>query len=174
MIYNQHFIEKLSFSLDESYEYEIEQDGKIIDHLRLVVKMNDYGEFYFVDGSNNKLFFYRLDGLFYFYKYMGGNSYLKTIFKIVPKIPLVTSDIKYEDYISSNLLYSQFKSDILLFLASFNYNFYIKVYNYSLKNNILTSSLGKIVFDTYNKGFKEISFNNTTIRIKKDEKNSIA
>jgi hypothetical protein len=43
-----------------------------------------------------------------------------------------------------------------------------------LKNNILTSSLGKIVFDTYNKGFKEISFNNTTIRIKKDEKNSIA
>jgi hypothetical protein len=59
-------------------------------------------------------------------------------------------------------------------LLGFNYNFYIKVYNYSLKNNILTSSLGKIVFDTYDKGFKEISFNNTTIRIKKDEKNSIA
>ncbi len=169
LIVNQHFVEKLSFALDEKYSYDILKDDHLIGEFSIQVKMNDFGEFYFEDNKLNKLFFYTNVNQFYFYKYDGKEiSYLKNIFKIVPKLPLITAKVQYDDYIPAHLLYGNLKKVFIQFIASFNQDVYVKKYRYSLENYHVKSEFGEVNFDTYKKGFKNIEFENIKLMRKDD------
>jgi len=170
IIVNQYFAEKLSFSLDEVYTYDRYKDDKYVDTFSMKVKMNQYGEFYFEDSSSNKLYFYSTSVQFYFYKYEGDTSYLKYIYLAIPKVPLILANVSYIDYIPVDLVYTKTNKIIAQFLATINQKFYIKKYSYRLNNNVLKSPLGIVVFDQYNKGFKEIKFENYILRINNENK----
>lgn len=170
IIVNPHFVEKLSFALDEKYNYDVYKNDKKIEQFSMIVRMNDIGEFYFEDKDLNKLFFYTYLSQFYFYKYVGNNSYLKDIFTVVPKVPMVTAKVKYNDFLPADLIYIKVKKVIVQMLASINQDFYMKSFEYSLENNILTSQFGMVRFDTHKKGFKEIRFKNLVLRIQDDKK----
>jgi len=165
MIINPAFAEKLSFALDEVYIYDVYKDNTLISKYKIVVKMNDFGEFYFEDEMKNKLYFHTSINQFYYYKYIGTKSYLKNMYQISPKIPLSTTKVIYGDYLSYDLVQSNYKKLFAQILATINQNFYMKKYNYILDNNMIKSNFGIAEFDLYKKGFKEITFNNITLRI---------
>jgi urea transporter len=165
MIINPAFAEKLSFTLDEVYIYDVYKDNTLISKYKIVVKMNDFGEFYFEDEMKNKLYFHTSINQFYYYKYIGTKSYLKNMYQISPKIPLSTTKVTYGDYLSDDLVQSNYKKLFAQILATINQNFYMKKYNYILDNNMIKSNFGIAEFDLYKKGFKEITFNNITLRI---------
>ena len=109
-----------SFILDDEIEYEVFEKEKKIRTLRLKVKMDIDGTFYF-STENGKLYFGKDKGTFYFYRYEGNDQYLKLFFMSVPKIPLINrKNIQWEDFIPiSRAVKSPLKKAIILFLASF-------------------------------------------------------
>ncbi len=109
-----------SFILDDEMEYEVFEKEKKIRTLRLKVKMDIDGTFYF-STENGKLYFGKDKGTFYFYRYEGNDQYLKLFFMSVPKIPLINrKNIQWEDFIPiSRAVKSPLKKAIILFLASF-------------------------------------------------------
>jgi urea transporter/murein DD-endopeptidase MepM/ murein hydrolase activator NlpD len=171
VLVNPYFVEKLSFFLDEVYIYDVYKDEKIISQYKIKVKMNDFGEFYFEDEDENKLYFYTYLSQFYFYKYLGESSYLQDIFKLIPKIPMVTAKVKYDDYLPADLIYNNYKKIVAQLLSSINQDYYMKRYEYSLDKDVLSSKFGTIRFDTHKKGFKEMKFKNLVLRIQNNEKN---
>jgi len=170
VLVNQHFVEKVSFFLDEEYIYDVYENNKKISKYSIKVKMNDFGEFYFEDVNTNKLFLYTYLSQFYFYKYIGSDSYLQDIFKVIPKIPMITAKVKYDDYLPADLIFNNYKLVIAQLLSAINQDYYMKKYEYSFENNILKSEFGIARFDTHKKGFKEIQFKNTILRIQENEK----
>ncbi len=149
----------LTFILDDKFKF-IDNNGN---KYTLVVKMNDIGEFYFSDGDN-ELFFYLDNKLFYFYEYKGGESYLKELFKIAPKIPLVGQEVEYEDTLPIELRYSKIKSSLMEFLISFNYKIFNKKEIYRKDKLKITSKYGELSFCFYEKGFNSISGKNFSLK----------
>ncbi|WP_304412268.1 M23 family metallopeptidase [Lebetimonas sp. JH292] len=112
---------RFNFILDDIYKYKNEK-SEIVE---FIVKMNDKGEFYLFDGKN-KLFFYMQGKLFYFYVYDGKDSYLKEIFKLVPKIPLINKNIYYEDVLPLDIRLNKFKLILIEFLLPFNFKSFLE------------------------------------------------
>jgi len=150
---------RFNFILDEEYKYEVFKDGKKIDEVSFKVEMNNAGEFYFREGKN-KLYFANF-GFFYFYSYVGGESYLKELFKLAPRIPFVIK-AQYVDYLPIYLLENRFKSMLIELLSSFNQLLYKREFSYNLDNLYLSSKFGKVKFGY--KGFEEIEFNNIILK----------
>ncbi len=142
---------RLTFILDDEFIYEDENGNK----LKINVKMNDKGEFYFYDGKN-KLYFYTDEKLFYFYEYDGDDGVLKDLFKIAPKIPFVNKNIEYSDILIPNLIYSKFKNYIIEMVLPFNFKLFIKNTVYKKENLKIVSKYGEISFSFYEKGFDKI------------------
>ena len=159
VIINKAMQMRFNFILDEEYKYEVFKNDKKIDEVVFRVEMNDKGEFYFTDGKN-KLFFANF-GFFYFYNYIGDESYLKHLFKLAPKIPFVTK-AKYTDYLPIYLLEDRFKSMLIELLASFNKLLYKREFSYNLDNLYLYSEFGEVKFGY--KGFEEIKYNNIVLK----------
>jgi len=143
---------RFNFILDDIYKYK-NQKNEIVE---FKINMNSFGEFYFTDGKN-KLYFYSNDTLFYFYNYEGKDSYLKDIFKLAPKVPLIhAKNITYKDSLPSYILYSKINSLIIEFLASFNPNIYKKEFEYKFSDFDIISNFGEIKLDFYKKSFETI------------------
>ena len=157
----------LTFILDDEFKY-LNQDGQ---EYSFRVKMNDLGEFYFFDGKNS-LYFYLDSKLFYFYDYKGDDSYLKELFKIAPKIPIVWGELEYEDSLPIELRYNSFKSALMEFLISFNYKYFAKSDIYKKEKLKVSSKYGEVHFSFYEKGFSIIKGKNFTLK-RINEKDSI-
>jgi len=145
----------VTFILDDTFSYR-DQNG---DEYTITVKMNDIGEFYLSDGSN-RLFFYLDYKLFYFYKYEGEESYLKELFKIAPKIPLIGAEVLYEDTLLMELRYNKLKSSFMEFLMAFNYKLFDKKEKYKKEKLKIHSKYGSVQFSFYEKGFHTIEGSN--------------
>ena len=155
---------RMNFILDDVYKYEVFKNNKKIDEVEFKVKMNHLGEFYFSDGDN-ELYFWSMGNLFYFYNYKGKDSYLKNLFKLAPKIPLVNAqNIQYKDFLPIYLLKNSFESALVEFLSAFNKRLYKKEALYSMNRLEVSSKFGKIKFSFYEKGFSEILFGDINLR----------
>jgi len=155
---------RFNFILDDVYRYEVIKDNKKIDEIEFKVEMNQSGEFYFTDGKNNRLYFYTYGSLFYFYNYVGKDSYLKALFKLAPRIPLINKVVEFSDFLPIYLLENKLKTMIIEFLASFNTVLYKREFRYNLNLLNLKSEFGEVKFSFYEKGFEEIMFNNIILR----------
>ena len=161
---------RLNFILDEEFLYEVYEKNEKISKIKLTVKMSENGEFYFSDGKN-RLYFYTDDKLFYFYEYEGKESYLKEMFKITPKIPLISQDIIYEDIIPPQFIYGLYKLVLIEFILPFNFKLFNKKTEYKKEKLKITSRFGEAVFSFYEKGFEKIKFQDIELR-RVHEKNS--
>lgn len=155
---------RFTFILDDIFKYQVYKDGKEQEIVSFSVKMNDVGEFYFSDGSDARLYFYLDNKLFYFYKYEGGESYLKELFKIVPKIPLINRDIEFLDVLPLEFRYGLLKKIIIEIIIPFNYAIFNKPIRYNKEHLSLSSKYGRVDFSLYDKGFEKIEFNNTILK----------
>jgi hypothetical protein len=154
---------RLSFILDEEYVYKGEQE-----EIKLKVKMNSKGEFYFTDGEN-KLYFYLKDKQFYFYNYEGKESFLKNLFKIAPRIPLINKDMEFEDYLPLDVKLEGVKKYVVEFVMPFSFKSFFKRDSYKKEKLKIFSKYGEVGFSFYNKGFKYVKIKNKTYR-RVDEK----
>ena len=159
---------RFNFILDDTFIYEIYENEEKKDEIEFKVKMNEMGEFYLTDGIN-KLYFYLAEKMFYFYDYDGGESYLKELFKLAPRIPLVNKEVIYYDILPINILIKGFKKYFIEFLISFNYELFNKSIKYNKKPLEISSKYGKVTFSFYEKGFKMIQFDNKKLILKGDQ-----
>jgi murein DD-endopeptidase MepM/ murein hydrolase activator NlpD len=155
---------KFTFILDDEFKYQVYQDGNAKERVTFRVKMNDIGEFFLADEQNNKLFFNSDSKLFYFYKYEGKDSYLKNLYKIVPKIPFINKNVDYFDVLPLEFRYSTFKKIIMEIIIPFNYKIFNKPVRYSKKSLSVSSKYGVAYFSFYNKGFEKIEFKNLQLK----------
>ncbi len=160
---------KLTFILDDKFRYEVIENGEKKEEIEIVVNMNEKGEFYFFDG-NNKLYFYFVEKLFYFYDYEGTDGYLKELFKLAPKVPMINKNVVYQDVLPLFINYSGLKRSFVEFLSSFNYKIFSKEVTYEKEYLKIKSEYGEVYFSFYEKGFDKIKFKNIELR-RIDEKN---
>ncbi len=170
---------KLTFMLDQKFQYEILKGGEKVDNMTLIVRMAPDGTFYF-DSGKGQLYFGKNEGTFYFYRLAGEDKYLKAFFIALPRLPLAFGDhLTWEDYIPVGTVTKGFKKAAVLFFSSF-YHDLAKInatYTYTNKNVIegaiastFLKSLGKTGVDLDDSaGFKRIQFNDLELRRINDE-----
>lgn len=89
------------------------------------------------------------------------------MFKLMPRIPLTTYNICYEDALPYNLSYTGLKKVVSeLWLLGFTQN-YMQDNTYSFKDNSLYSERGKIVFLADTKYFDLIYYNKFQLKSKR-------
>ena len=168
IVVNKSISSRLIFILEDILSYDVFERGEYIESVEFRVDMSSLGAFYFVDDKSNKLYFYTDEREFYFYNYIGGESHLKRLFTLIPRIPFITAQkIRYKDYLPINLIYSRFDTVIIEFLSSINKNYAKISQEYIYENETVHSNRGEVVLDLYAKGFKRIVYNDTKL-IKKE------
>jgi urea transporter/murein DD-endopeptidase MepM/ murein hydrolase activator NlpD len=89
----------LNFLLDDTFSYEVLENGARIAEFDLKVRMADDGIFY-LDSGKGKLYFGRDNGTFSFYRVEGEDRYLNMIFSALPSIPLsCREDMAWTDFL---------------------------------------------------------------------------
>jgi len=170
VIIDKSIASRLSFILDESFVYKVYQDNRYIQEVKFIINMNNKGEFYMKDKDNNQLFFYSDELQFYFYHYIGVESYLKNLFIVAPRLPFVNKDhYKFKDYLPIYLLKNKLNIILIELLSIVNKNYSKTQRDYLYKNNSIISKYGKVELELFNKGFKSISYSNIKLeRVKKE------
>ncbi|WP_456488832.1 urea transporter [Caminibacter pacificus] len=158
---------RVNFILDDEFKYRDSNNKEVI----FKVKMNDKGEFYLTDGEN-ELYFYTAERLFYFYDYKGGESYLKELFKLLPKLPLINKNVKYFDVLPLEFRFRLHKLAIMQFISSFYHKLFNQKVEYTKEKLKVFSKYGEIRFSFYEKGFSFIKGENFELR-RINEKDSI-
>ncbi len=114
---------RMSFILDTEYHYEVLKEGKVINQLKITVRMSPDGTFYF-DSGRGVLYFGKQEGTFYFYRFDRKDEYLKTFFMALPKLPLFyRKGVVWEDFIPIKIVAGEIKKSVILFFSSFRHNF---------------------------------------------------
>jgi urea transporter len=154
---------RMTFILDDEYCYDVIEGGEVIDKVCFKVGMNENGEFYFKEGDN-KLYFYSVEKFFYFYKYEGGDGYLKEIFKLAPRVPFINKDVKFYDVLPLDLKYRGIELMIKEVLLSFYYKLFNQKEEYKKEKLSIKSRFGEVKFSFYEKGFDKIILKNKELR----------
>jgi len=164
IIINKNIYSRLIFILDDEFIYNLYRDDKLIGEYAFSVKMNSKGEFYFED------VLLKQDGvntdttMFYFYNYIGKESYLKKLFILVPRIPFIyKSNVKFIDFLPVNLIFSKVKTVLVVLLATINKNYYKIKEKYVFDKNKIVSKNGEIELSLDKKGFEKIVYKNITL-----------
>ena len=165
IVANQNIASKFTFILEDSFVYDVYKDNNKIDQIHFTVKMNKLSEFYLCDKFNNKLYFNNDLMQFYFYDYEGKESYLKTLFILLPRFPFINKDdITYYDFLPTKLVKTKFKTIIIELLSIVNKNYAKVTKKYTYKNNQIISENGKVMLELNNKGFNQIQFQNIKLK----------
>lgn len=168
---------KLSFTLDNEYSYEVYKDEKMIEVLKLKVKMNRFsGKFYFEDNYGNILHFAKEAGMFYFYDYEGSeDSWLQKFYVALPRIPLVyRKSLSWNDYLPKRFA----NKSLLITLTSMGAMLFPKAFvtkgEWSFRDNL---HIEGTLFNAYkqkvnvvldqSKGINMIQVNNLKLRMVK-------
>ena len=153
---------RLNFILDDKFKYELKCNGEV-HTFEISVKMNEKGEFYLFDGEN-RLYFYTDDKLFYFYEYEGKEGILKNLFKLMPKIPLISKKVEYEDVLPPEFRYGLYKRVLIELILPFNFKLFNKRISFKKEKLKIKSKFGEIGFSFYEKGFESIKTDNFELR----------
>jgi len=150
------------FVLDDELRYDVFKDSKKIDNLLLTVKMNELGAFYFEDRQNNRLYFYNDLKQFYFYNYVGDESYLKWFFILAPRIPFVSSQkVVYSDFLPLYLIKNRFKTLLIELLSAIKKEAYKKEFRYKFDGTNISSEMGLAVINRQYKGYTKMIYKDT-------------
>ncbi|MBU4485310.1 MAG: urea transporter, partial [Candidatus Delongbacteria bacterium] len=168
---------KLQFILDEVFNYIVFKNKKQIKEVKIEVKMDTDGTYYFKEDKHNKLYFGNDKDRFVFYKYDGSyDSILKYFFLALPSIPLSDDEnIEWNEFIPDNVLKS---SKLPMFIKSFKHSLnkitgiYTKTDKSTVTGKIIqngTAAAETIAVLCNRKGIKEITvkINKTIIKIEK-------
>jgi len=165
VITNRSISSRFTFILDDKFTYEVFKDDKKIDEYDVKVKMNSLGEFYFQDRYQNKLYFYNDLRQFYFYNYDGGDSYLKWMFILAPRLPFIDKkSISFDDYLPIYLLYDKIQIICIELLSIIKKDLYKRKYKYKFDGNCLSSELGQVELDIGRKMFASLEYKNIKLR----------
>ena len=168
VIQNKAISSQFIFILDDVLRYEVLEDDKKLKEVEFVVQMDEKGGFYFKDEDENKLYFYNDLTQFYFYDYVGGESYLKWMFVLSPRLPFINAkELSFKDYLPVYLLKNRYQTMVIELLSTINKEIYRQEIDYSLSTNRLRSKYGFVELDYRYKGFSEIQYKNTILRRKK-------
>jgi len=156
---------RLLFILEDRFLFDIYEDDEKKGTEEFIVKMNEYGEFYFKDKNSNKLYFYNDSQQFYFYKYEGKKSPLKMLFILLPRVPFINKiGIFYVDYLPIYLVKSKMETIFIELLSIVNKNLYKQKKRYHLKGTHVLSHDGEVHFEMQQKGFSLIKYKNIELR----------
>jgi len=148
------------FILDDKFTYDVYKDGTKIESVEFIVKMNKLSEFYLEDKDENRLYFYNDLKSFYFYNYEGGESYLKWLFILAPRVFFISKEISYSDYLPVYLLKNRFQRAVIELLSTIKKDFYKIKSEYYFNSNQIVSKYGKVTLNINQKGFTKIEYNN--------------
>jgi len=148
------------FILDDKFTYDVYKDGTKIESVEFIVKMNKLSEFYLEDKDENRLYFYNDLKSFYFYNYEGGESYLKWLFILAPRVFFISKEISYSDYLPVYLLKNRFQRAVIELLSTIKKDFYKIKSEYYFNSNQISSKYGKVTLNINQKGFTKIEYNN--------------
>jgi len=153
------------YILDDKLTYEVLKDGMRVDEVTFVVGMNELGEFYLGDSKGNKLFFYNDLKQFYFYNYSGGDSYLKWLFILAPRIPFLNSEaLVFYDYLPLYLVKKRLQRVMIELLSTINKEFYKLEVKYELQKDKIVSDYGVVEIKPQYKGHANIKYDNIELR----------
>lgn len=153
------------FILDDVFKYDVYEDNKKVKSVEFVVKMNPSGEFYLNDEENNQLYFFNDGRQFYFYNYIGGDSYLKMFFIVAPRIVFInTKKINYKDFLPVYLLKNSFETLMTELASTINQNAYKIEQTYSFDTTTVSSNYGFATLEPFDKGFKTLSYQNIQLK----------
>ncbi len=170
---------KMSFILNSKYTFEVYIDKKLNDTLELNVHMDPFsGKFFFKDQYNNKLYFAKDAGMFYFYDYQGvSNAILAKIYSAIPRFPLnAHKGFSWKDYIIAQYIYPTWINRFFSLGAIFSCKPYVVQgeWYFESENEIRGTLKGKKYLDTHimldeTHGFKQIDIANISIRKKRSK-----
>ncbi len=107
------------FTLDQSFEYQVFKDDKVIDHFTINICMAADGSYYLLSGQS-KLYFGIDDYSLTFYRKEGKSPWLSFFFIALSRIPLVPlKQVYWKDYIPVSIITTGFKHSLLCLLGSF-------------------------------------------------------
>lgn len=153
------------FILDDTFSYEVYKDSKKIEKIEFIVKMTESGEFYLKDRDDNRLFFYTDTKEFYFYNYIGNDSYLKYFFILSPRIHFVRSSVLYYvDYLPLYLLKSKFQRIMTELMSSVKKDIYKQECRYKFDGNSIESKYGVVSLDVNKKGIVNLKYKNIELK----------
>ncbi|MCK5294198.1 MAG: M23 family metallopeptidase, partial [Arcobacteraceae bacterium] len=158
---------RLNFILDDVFKYDVFKNEVLEETIEFRIKMNKFSEFFFEDKNKNRLFFYSDDTQFYFYNYIGNESYLKWLFILSPKFPFINkNDVLFDDYLPINLVKNKIQTIVIELSSTINKNYSKIKRGYEYKDNCIYSKNGKVELELFNKGFRIIEYQN--IRLQRD------
>jgi urea transporter len=164
-IHDRSISSKFIYILDDIFTYEVFMDGKREQEIHFVVKMDEFGEFYLQDDKQNQLYFYNDLKQFYFYNYTGGESHLKQLFIISPRIPFISfQKVKFKDYLPIYLLKGKGATMVAELQSTINKKYSKIEVEYTFENNKIESCYGSASFMTHHKGHTNICYNNIELR----------
>jgi len=149
------------FVLDDRFVYELDEGKRV----EWVVRMNAKGEFYLFDGAN-KLFFYSWAKSFYFYHYEGGESLLRELFLVAPRVPLVSKQARFCDILPLYLRDDGVLAKMVRYLRlSLSHKGFVQKNCYQNLSDGVSSELGEARFEPGRRGFVSIKGPHTTAKL---------
>jgi urea transporter len=107
---NRRLENQLNFALDEEYRYDVRHRDRSLDELRLCVRMEVDGTFYF-DSGRARLYFGRHEGTFYFYRLTGRDPRLEPLMLALPRLPLAYREsLTWHDHLPAGLVTSGWRT----------------------------------------------------------------
>ncbi|MEO1942384.1 MAG: urea transporter [Campylobacterales bacterium] len=156
---------RFTFILDDRYQFRVEEGpekGKIVEFR---VKMNSKGEFYFEDNRKNRLYFAQRGRLFYFYDFQGRGGYLKELFKLAPRVPLIHRELSFNDMLPLSIRFeSGWKVEWMELWCSLNPKIFEEREEYRLTPTGISSRFGEVLFAINDKGFDRIKGEKFTLK----------
>ena len=160
------------YILDDTFRYEVLKNGHKIDEVSFVVKMDEYSRFYLEDGDKNRLYFYNGLKEFYFYDYVGKESYLKWLFILAPRTPFIASreKISYIDYLPVYLLKKKFKQILIILASTIKKDIYKIECEYLFDSQKIVSKFGEVHMNVFQKGHTKIIYNDIELNLIKEQR----
>lgn len=154
------------FILDDTFAYEVFENGIKTSEFNLKIQMNELGEFYFIDHKENKLYFYNDLKQFYFYNYEGEDSHLKWFFILAPRLPFLSSQkVHFKDFLPIYLQKSKLETLFIELASTIKKDFYKSESTYSFDGVNIISQYGSICLEPHTKGYANLKYKNIELRI---------
>ena len=166
IVINKHIASRFLFILDDRFVYDVYENGNNIGRTVLSVQMDEAGRFYLTDEEQNRLYFYNTLKEFYFYQYKGADSYLKTLFKLAPRIPFISSQrVTYADYLPANVTKSPLQRAVTELISTIHKEFYRQTSLYTFDGERIISEYGAVALCQNHKGFATLAFGTTELKL---------
>ncbi len=111
-----------SFPLESTFTYEMEtRKGKKFRRKYRVA--TDSAGYHYIGNENARLYFYKTDEIFYFYRLEGKDPILQLLFRALPRIPFTYEDnLEWKDSLPMKITMPSWQYGALIFLSSFKHD----------------------------------------------------